>query len=62
MNEEDVKQFMEDFKKSDIQKKLDLWFYALEQEGQWEEIISEMSNIATMEQLKQGKAAVSANE
>ena len=31
MNEKDVKDFLEDFKKVDIQKKMDMWFYALEQ-------------------------------
>jgi len=42
MNEEDKKAFLEDFKNADISKKLDMWFYALEQEGIWEEIISEI--------------------
>lgn len=55
MNEEDKKAFLEDFKKAKIEQKLDMWFYALDQEGFWEETIAEMSNIATMQQLKQGK-------
>jgi hypothetical protein len=46
MNDNDKKKFLEDFKKADIQKKLDMWYYALEQEGLWEEIIAEMSMIA----------------
>jgi len=46
MNEKDIKEFLEDFKKADINKKLDMWYYALDQEGLWEEIIAEMSVIA----------------
>jgi hypothetical protein len=48
MNEEDKKRFLEDFSKSDVSKKLDMWFYALEQEALWEEILAEMSTIAQM--------------
>jgi len=44
MNEDDKKAFLEDFKKSDTSKKLDMWYYALEQEALWEEIIGEMSD------------------
>jgi len=55
MNEEDVKAFLEDFKKADKEKKLDMWFYALDQEGIWEEIIAEMSMIAQMQTTKQEK-------
>jgi hypothetical protein len=58
MKEEDKKAFLEDFKKAKIEQKLDMWFYALDQEGFWEETIAEMSNIATMQQLKQGKPIV----
>ena len=47
MDEKDTKQFLEDFKKADISKKLDMWYYSLEQEAIWSEIISEMSDIAT---------------
>ena len=43
MNEEDRKAFLEDFKKADVGKKMDMWFYAIEQEGLWEEIMDEMS-------------------
>jgi hypothetical protein len=46
MNEKDKKEFLEDFKKADIDKKLDMWYYALDQEGLWEEVIAEMSTIA----------------
>ena len=46
MNEEDKKAFLEDFKKADLQKKVDMWFYALDQEAIWDEIMSEMSAIA----------------
>ena len=58
MNEEDKKAFLGDFKKAKIEQKLDMWFYALDQEGFWGEVITEMSNIATMQQLKQGKPLV----
>ena len=58
MKEEDKKAFLQDFKKAKIEQKLDMWFYALDQEGFWEEIIAEMSNIATMQQLKQSKPIV----
>jgi hypothetical protein len=46
MNEKDKKEFLDDFKKADINKKLDMWYYALDQEGLWEEVITEMSVIA----------------
>ena len=46
MNEDDKKEFMGDFKKGDGTKRLDLWDYALEQQVLWENIISEMQNIA----------------
>ena len=58
MKEEDKKAFLQDFKKAKIEQKLDMWFYALDQEGFWGEVITEMSNIATMQQLKQGKPLV----
>jgi hypothetical protein len=47
MNEDDKKAFLEDFKKADIQKKLDMWFFAMENIGIWDQIITEMSFIAT---------------
>jgi hypothetical protein len=49
MKEEDRKEFLQDFSKGDLSKKLDMWFYAMEQEALWEEIISEMSDIARMQ-------------
>lgn len=54
MNEDDKKAFLEDFKKGDIQKKLDMWFYAIEQEGLWEEIMDDMSKLARIQMIKQG--------
>jgi len=53
VNEEDKKEFLKDFKDADIAKKLDMWYYALDQEGLWEEILDEMSKLATMDQMKQ---------
>ena len=55
MNDDDMKKFLDDFKKGEIQNKMDMWFFALDQIGTWEELIDEMSKIATMDQLKQGK-------
>lgn len=55
MKEEDKKTFLEDFKKSEISKKLDMWFYALEQNALWGEILSEMSTIAQGQNTKQVK-------
>jgi len=49
MKEEDVKTFLEDFKKADIDKKLDMWFFALDQEATWEELLTEMSMVAQMQ-------------
>ena len=46
MDEKDKNEFIEDFKKADGSRKLDLWYYALEQEVIWEQILSEMSTIA----------------
>ena len=50
-----VEKFIEDFKKVDIQKKLDMWYFALDQEVLWEEIITEMSDIAQAVQMKHGQ-------
>ena len=47
MEESDKKAFLVDFKKADVQQKLDMWFFAIEQIGLWEQIINEMSFIAT---------------
>ena len=46
MNEKDKKELMDEFKKGDGAKRLDLWDYALSQQVIWEQIISEMQNIA----------------
>jgi len=53
MNEEDKKIFLEDFRKADLQGKVDMWFYALEQASLWEEIIAEIADIAQQDQMKQ---------
>jgi hypothetical protein len=54
MNEEDVKAFLEDFKKAKIEGKMDMWFYALDQQAIWDEIMDEMSKIARIQLMKSG--------
>jgi hypothetical protein len=54
MNEKDIKAFLQDFKNADIEKKMDMWFYAIEQEALWDEIMDEMSKIARTAQFKEG--------
>jgi hypothetical protein len=56
MNEDDKKKLLEDFKKAEIQKKMDMWFFALDQEVIWEEIMDEMSKIARIKLMKEGDA------
>lgn len=46
MNDDDKKEYIEEFKKSDGAKRLDMWDYALSQQVLWENIIVEMQNIA----------------
>jgi len=46
MNEADKKQFIDEFKKGDGAKRLDLWDYALTQQVLWENIIAELQKIA----------------
>jgi hypothetical protein len=46
MNEDDKKELMEEFKKGDGAKRLDLWDYALAQQVLWEDIIAELQKIA----------------
>ena len=46
MNDNDKKDFIEEFKKGDGTKRLDMWDYALAQQVLWENIIIEMQNIA----------------
>jgi hypothetical protein len=55
VNEEDTKAFLSDFKKADMNKKLDMWYYAVEQEALWEEILTEMSMIAQAANPQKGK-------
>jgi len=54
MNEDDKKTFLGDFKSGDISKKLDMWFFAMEQEAIWDEIMDEMSKIQRMDLMKSG--------
>jgi hypothetical protein len=46
MNEEDKKELMKEFEKGDGGKRLELWDYACAQQVIWENIITEMQNIA----------------
>jgi hypothetical protein len=55
VNDQDKKTFLSDFKTADIQKKLDMWYYAVEQEALWEEILAEMSMIAQAANPQKGK-------
>ena len=55
MKEEDIKMFLNDFKKADITKKLDMWYFAVEQEAIWEEVLAEMSMIAQATNPQKGK-------
>jgi len=55
VKEEDIKMFLDDFKKADIKKKLDMWYFAVEQEAIWEEALAEMSMIAQAANPQKGK-------
>jgi hypothetical protein len=57
VKEEDKKVFLDDFKKADIDKKLDMWYFAVEQEAIWEEALAEMSMIAQASNPQKGKLA-----
>ena len=46
MNDKDKKELMDEFKKSDGAKRLDLWDYAISQQVLWETIIADMQHIA----------------
>ncbi len=46
MDEEGKKELMEEFKKSEGTKRLDMWDYACSQQVLWEKIIAEMQKIA----------------
>lgn len=52
MNEDDKIDFLKQFTQGDIEKKLDMWFYALEQEGLWEDMIQEMAKIAEEQNME----------
>ena len=51
MNEDDKKEFLDDFRKANGEKKLDMWYYALGQEVLWEQILSDLSNIAREQKM-----------
>ena len=51
MNEEDKKEFLDDFRKADGEKKLNMWYYALDQEVLWDQILAEMSVIAREQKM-----------
>lgn len=53
LDEKDKEAFLKDFKDADINSKLDMWFYALDQEAVWEEILDQMSKIARIKQLRE---------
>lgn len=55
MNDDDMKVFLEDFTKSDLQGKLDMWLYALDQEAIWEELLDEMAKTAQIQQIEEAK-------
>ncbi len=57
MDEKDKKAFLEDFEKADINQKMDMWFFALDQQAIWDEIMDNMSKIARINILKQQRAA-----
>jgi hypothetical protein len=46
MEDKDKKDFIDEFKKGDGAKRLDMWDYAISQQVLWEKIITDMQNIA----------------
>jgi hypothetical protein len=46
MNEEDKKNYIDEFKEAEGSKKLDMWDYALGQQVLWEKIIADMQDIS----------------
>ena len=46
MDDKGKKELVEEFKKGDGSKRLDMWDYALSQQVMWENIIAEMQVIA----------------
>jgi hypothetical protein len=55
VKEDDKKAFLDDFKKAEVSMKLDMWYYAVDQEALWEEILAEMSMIAQAANPQKGK-------
>ncbi len=55
MDEKDKGTFLKDFTDAAMEKKLDMWFYALEQESLWEEILDELSKVARIKQMQEMK-------
>jgi len=55
MNDDDKKAFLEDYKKADLEKKLDMWYFALDQEMWWDEILTEMADTAQALNLQRNK-------
>ncbi len=47
MDDKARKDFLDEFKKAEGSKKLDMWDFALENQVRWEKIISEMQKIAS---------------
>ena len=46
MDDKDKKEFIDEFKKGDGTKRLEMWDFALAQQVLWEKVITEMQNIA----------------
>jgi hypothetical protein len=46
MNEDDKKELIEEFKRGDGTKRLDMWDYALAQQVLWENVIADLQKIA----------------
>jgi hypothetical protein len=55
VDEKDKEALLKDFKDAEINSKLDMWFYALDQEAIWEEILDELSKIARIKQLREAQ-------
>ena len=55
MNDDDKNAFLEDYRKADLEKKLDMWYFALDQEIWWDEILTEMADTAQALNLKRDK-------
>jgi hypothetical protein len=46
MNDNDKREFIEEFKQADGPKRLDMWDYALAQQVLWEGIIADLQEVA----------------